>query len=302
MIERLHKHIRVLYVGMRGAFSLPPLHALLGAGYSVCAVLVPGDHAQSIIELRPAPSRSLLPIINPHVEQTIVQRAWQHTIPVFAIGQFRAAARDQIAALKPDVAVVACWDRRIPQSVLDVPPRGFWNIHPSLLPAYRGPAPLFWQLRHGLREIGVTLHRMDAHLDTGPIIDQAFVTLPDGVSGPAADTLLATAGGELLIAALQAARKYGIPARPQRGEPSSAPLPTADDFQLDRTWSAQRAFNFMRGTAHWQQPYPLIINDERFLLRAALRHDHAATLPAPFTRDHETILVQFAPGVLHAAL
>lgn len=303
MSDRLHENLRVLYLGMRGAFSLPPLQALIAAGHDVCAVLVPGDRAErSITELRPTPSPSLLPIINPHVARSIVQLAWEHAIPVFEIGDIRAAA-ELIAAHKPDVAIVACWDRRIPARLLTIPRLGFVNLHPSLLPAYRGPAPLFWTLRDGLHETGVTLHRMEATLDTGPIVAQAPLTLPDSVSETHADTLLATLGGHLLIDALAAARKTGTFAlKPQRGAPTYAPTPAPDDFRLDPRWSARRAFNFMRGTADWQQPYPITVGGETLQLRAAIGYRPDATLNTPFARSGSRVFVQFAPGVLEAEI
>lgn len=298
----LHKHPRVLYLGMRGQFSIPPLLALLEAGIAVCGVVVPGETSVPAIErVQAAPTQSLLPLINPFVERSIVQIAWERNIPVFAAGNLRAAETiATLAALHPDVGCVACFNRRVPPALLALPRRGFLNIHPSLLPAYRGPAPLFWTFRDGVQHTGVTLHLMDQTFDTGPIVAQAPVTISDGISGPEADRLLALHGGRLLVEVLQAARHSALPQRSQPSAGSVAPWPSDDDFHLDPRWSAQRAFNFMRGTAEWQRRYTLPVDGSHIVLQSALAYTPNATLDAPYVREHGTIFVQFTPGVLHA--
>ena len=291
---------------MRGAFSLPPLRALLRSRHTVCAVVLPAAAAlpadAALRRIDPAPPPGLLPILDPFVEQTIVGLAWEQQIPVLEIRRLAAPETlATLAALAPDVGVAACFARRIPPALLGVPQHGLLNVHPALLPAYRGPAPLFWTLRDGAPG-GVTVHAMDAALDTGPIVAQAAVALPDGADGAALDTLLAARGGELLTSALEqlAAGTLERTAQPAAG--SAAPWPMDVDFTVEPDWSARRAFNFMRGAAEWNVPFRITLGDQRFSITHALAFDAQATLDAPFSVAGRTLRAQCAPGVLEAVL
>ena len=118
-----------------------------------------------------------------------------------------AKARDpvfieRLRSLSPDVMVVAAYGQLLPQALLDVPRLGCLNVHTSLLPAYRGAAPIQWALADGLQETGVTLMRMDAGLDTGPIVTTATTAIHDADTGQTLHDRLADLGGDLLIRSL----------------------------------------------------------------------------------------------------
>jgi methionyl-tRNA formyltransferase len=203
-----------------------------------------------------------------------------------------------LAALQADVAVVSCFSRRIPLGLAALPRLGTLNLHPSLLPAYRGPAPLFWALRDGLHTTGVTVHLLDAGLDSGPIVAQQPVALPDGASGAELERVCGEHGGALLLAAMDVLAHGTATPRPQPIAGDYRPWPTPDDFRIEPMWSARHAFNFIRGTAEWGQPYPVAVGGESFMLAQALGYDLAATLSTPFERDGRVLRVQCAPGVL----
>ena len=118
-----------------------------------------------------------------------------------------AKARDpvfieRLRSLTPDLMVVAAYGQLLPQALLDVPRHGCLNVHTSLLPAYRGAAPIQWALADGLQETGVTLMRMDAGLDTGPIVTTATTAILDEDTGQSLHDRLAVLGGELLVRSL----------------------------------------------------------------------------------------------------
>jgi methionyl-tRNA formyltransferase len=227
--------------------------------------------------------------------------AWEREIPVLAINRPEApATRAALAALQPDLACVACFSLRIPPSLLTLPPLGFLNLHPSLLPAYRGPAPLFWIFRQGEYETGVTVHFMNEGLDAGDIALQARVEAPDGISGAAADALYAARGGELLVEAVQRLQNGVLSRQPQPAGGSYHPRPTAADFHITVTWPARRAFNFMRGTVEWNQPYIVEAGEERVTLRSAVAYTAGGTLDRPLVRRERDVWLQFTPGILHA--
>lgn len=302
--------MKIAFLGMRGRFSRIPFQTLITAGSDVCMVLVPAIDpapAAPLVPLQPqrAPTHDALalPLLTPYLNENIVHLAWAHQLPIYAV---RRMADPAVYALfqevKPDVACVACFNQRIPTDLLDIPPHGFLNLHPSLLPAYRGPTPLFWQFRHGEEKTGVTVHWMDEGLDTGDIAAQEEVPLPDGILGPEAEATCARAGGTLLVEVLQRLQAGTQSRRAQSPGGSYQPAPGPEDFRLDTAWSARRAFNFMRGSIDWGRPYVLTINGKRLLLSEALAYTQHVRLDGPLQREGETVRIQFADGILRARL
>lgn len=284
----------LLFFGVHGPFSLAPLQALLAAGAGIAAVVIPAGAGQPAQIERLAPQPRLLQ------PASIVHLAWQAGAPVYAVRRFGPEALAQLSAGAPAVACVACWPWRLPPSLLALPRYGFLNVHPSLLPAYGGPHPLFWVLRDGLRESGVTVHWMDEALDQGDIALQAPLPLPEGVGAAVLDLAAGELGGTLLVTVLEQLATGNVMRRPQPPGGSYQLAPRPADFALDPSWPARRAYNFMRGTAHWGQPYPLSLDGETLYLRRALGYDAAAGLSAPLLRDGALLRLQFTPGVLLA--
>jgi methionyl-tRNA formyltransferase len=294
---------------MPGPFSQQVLAATLAAGFPVRALFLPGQrgsHREEPYRLlgRPTPSDEMeLPILNPFLEATVVQTAWPRSIPVYEISNLSSPEITALVdKLQPTVACVACFPRRIPAGLLELAPLGFLNVHPSLLPAYRGPVPLFWTFRNGEKDTGVTVHFMDAKLDTGDIARQAPVRLPDGISGPDADRLCGGTGGQLLAETLADLVNDTLVRRPQPEGGSYYGYPTSSDFHIGNHWPARRAFNFMRGTAEWGQIYIIDTGGERIHLRAALSYSSQGRLSEETIRNGQRVQIQFSPGVLEATI
>lgn len=270
------------------------------------AVVLPATAtATAAVSQRLPPAQRLeeLPLLTPFVESTLTTMAWAWHCPVYTIHHHRAPALvGWLQSLQPDVVCVTCFPWRIPPSLLAIPTYGFLNLHPASLPDYRGPAPLFWQLRDGVQPSGVTIHWMNERFDTGAIAAQAPLTLPDGSSGAEADVRYGDLGATLFDQVLRAVAQGKPPRQPQPPGGSYQSWPQAADFTIYPHWSAQRVFNFMRGTAEWQQPYPLVLGDRHIRLTHALDCDPAAQLPTPFTQSGETVTIQFQPGSLRALM
>ena len=174
---------RVLFLGMPGNFSWPSLRALLDGGIDVCAVVLPASprpgpdrpyHPPITRREQLRSTRSMLPLLNSSLHGGIVQLAWERQIPVWEVSRMSDPATvSTLAAYQPDLICVACFSLRIASSILDIPRLGSLNVHPSLLPAHRGPVPLFWAFRQGLQQTGVTIHLMDEGMDTGDILAQS---------------------------------------------------------------------------------------------------------------------------------
>ena len=286
--------IRVLYFGMPVGFSGPPLRRLIESDLDVCAAVLPKSEGGGLKAELPQDSF----ILHPSAFSLVVG-----DIPVIEVGSLKeAAALDRLAACRPDVICVACFPMIFPPALLAVPPLGCLNLHPSLLPRYRGPAPLFWQFRAGETETGVTVHFMDRGADTGDIALQRRVHFPDGLNGEQVDRLCAEAGGELLVEAVRLLGQGRCP-RVKQSEagvaPSAAPWPAASDFEMSPAWPARRAFNFARGTAHWGMPYEIRVGEERLLLTRALSYSLAEKLERPWRAEGRAAAVQFADGVVY---
>ncbi len=233
-----------------------------------------------------------------YVEQSVVELGWQQGIPVWQGGSSGEALLDLVRALAPDAIVVACWPTRLPEALLALPRWGCLNVHPSLLPAYRGPAPLFWQLRDGLHTSGVTIHQMSARLDEGPLLAQAPFRLPSGASGEQLDRLAAQLGGQLLGRVLDQMERGRLEPRPQPAGGSYQGWPTEADFVVPTTWSARHAWTFMRGTEEWGIPFTIPLPDGPLVVTRALAVAPRAALRQPVAYRGDQVAVQFSPGVL----
>ncbi len=127
-----------------------------------------------------------------------------------------------LRGLEPDVIFSAGFPWKFPPALLEIPRLGCINAHPALLPKYRGPEPVFWQIMNGEPQIGMTIHRMDAEFDTGPILVQRAMDISEDDDIDSVFSKLLTLGGPLLPEAL-AAVAAGVPGRAQSGlEPLSS--------------------------------------------------------------------------------
>jgi methionyl-tRNA formyltransferase len=183
---------------------------------------------------------------------------------------------------------------------LALPPHGFLNVHPSLLPVHRGPVPLFWMFYAGETTAGITIHWMDESFDTGPIALQTQIELPEGISYQAADQYLWKRGTEMLIEAVQELATGSLARRAQPPGDTYEPWPKQEHFTLNSQWPARRAFIFMRGISAWNQPFLLPLSGITLELTEARAYHPETVLGEPFRINNNEVFVQFTPGVLHA--
>lgn len=204
-------------------------------------------------------------------------------------------------ALGPDVLLVACLPERLHARWFAVPKHGCFNLHPSLLPAYRGPAPLFWQLRDGLSRTGVTVHRVESAVDAGAVLAQETLRIGGDDTLATLNAALATAGARLFARALDGVLS-GKAALTAQDESTATyhPWPKQADFSLDPAWPASRAFRFVRATAALGQPYRMETPAGVLLIDRVIGFDDAASLADPFERRQGALRIRFSPGVLQA--
>lgn len=232
------------------------------------------------------------------VPDPLAQAAAEYDVHVEALGEPADITR---RGERPDLIVTACFPARLSQVLLAYPRAGGLNVHPSLLPAYRGPSPLFWQLRAGEPAGGVTIHKLSERLDAGDVVAAQSRAIPAGVTVAELNRELVDAGGRLLVAALGAHDWENLPGTPQDESRSSHHTwPVQADFRMDVRWPAERAYRFMRGTADWGQPYVVEVDGAQLMLERALGFDDSEEAPGAWVREGEVVRVAFETGVLRA--
>ena len=187
------------------------------------------------------------------VYSPVKEVALAHEIPVFQPENFREDETvEELKALQPDVVAVVAYGRILPQRVLDIAPKGFINIHASILPQYRGSAPYQWAVLDGLKETGVTAMYLCREMDAGDMIDVAKTPIgEDETAGELLDRL-AVLGAELLSKTLSKVEKGEAKGIPQDGSKATyAPMLDKAMSAIDWTKSAQQIHNHVRGLHPW---------------------------------------------------
>lgn len=264
--------MRVVFLGTP-RFAVPALEAALAAS-DVQAVVTRPDRPKGR-GLRVEPS-------------AVAAAAMQYGLEVLQPASLRDRAfLDRLRDLSPDILVAVAFGRLLPPDVIDVAPRGGINLHPSLLPRYRGAAPIPRAIAAGERETGVTVLYLSAELDAGDIILQRPVPIDLADTARTLEARLAREGAALLGEALRLLEAGKAPRRPQ--DPALATLaPKLSKAEAFVRWSepASRIVNLIRAFDPWPVAYTLRDGDELRLWRATAREDVPAPpgiLPAPGT-------------------
>jgi len=253
--------MKILYIGSSGPLSLIPLQALINSKYTICAIAVDEDNSE-------------FNVINSGSIQSL---AFEHSIPLIKLNETLTDVVLQISSYQPDIILVSCYARLIPQSIISAAKTGAFNLHPSLLPCFRGPAPLFWQFRQGTRDFGVTLHRMNSEFDTGKILSQKKVEMQDGINKYDATNLLASTGSKLILDFLDDVSKNNIHEVAQNNALSSyQSYPAEGDYTVSTLWSAKRIYNFIKGYKEAGVSFLCEVNGHNFKLVDALSYQEGA--------------------------
>jgi methionyl-tRNA formyltransferase len=272
--------MRVLFYGTP-AFALPTLHALLARHQVVAAVTQPD---------RPA-GRGQRPQASP-----VKVLALEHRVPVVQPVRLRDPGwPERLAEHAADVAVVVAFGQLLPRAVLDVPVRGSINVHASLLPRYRGAAPVAWAIIRGERETGVTTFQMDAGMDTGPMLLQRATPIgPEETAGDLAGRL-AELGAEVLLETLD--RLDALTPRAQESEAATlAPRLRKEDGVLDWGEPAMALAARVRGLNPWPGAMTLAPGGRLLIWRA--RAIAGAGEPGVLTAVGERLAVGTGAGLL----
>jgi methionyl-tRNA formyltransferase len=230
--------MRVVFLGTP-EFAVPSLEALLREAYEVCAVFTQPD--------RPAGRGQ-----KPHAP-AIKHRALDARIPVFQPEKIRNPEnRPVIESLRPDFIVVVAYGQILPAWLLQLPRFGCINVHGSLLPRYRGAAPVAWAVLNGDATTGITTMLMDEHLDTGPMLLKREVEITATMTSGELASRLALVGAELLIPSLEGLQTGALKPTPQDDSRASlAPRITKEMAPILWSRDAWSIHNQIRGLNPW---------------------------------------------------
>jgi methionyl-tRNA formyltransferase len=222
------------------SFAVPTLEKLAEAGHTVSLVVTQPDRPRGRgMEMAPSP-----------VKEAAIRLGLSVLQP--AAIKNNAEFRDQLTAIAPDAIIVVGYGRIIPQWMIDLPRLGNLNLHASLLPRYRGAAPIQWAIANGESVTGVTTMRIDAGLDTGDILLQREVPIRPDDTAETLGPKLASIGADLMVETLRGLESGQVRPTPQdHSQATLAPILKKEDGRMDFARSAKNLLNRLRGFQPW---------------------------------------------------
>ena len=230
--------MKILFMGTPD-FAVPSLEALLNAGHEICGVFTQPDK----------PKNRGMKLQAPPVKEF----ALAHDIRVFQPESVKdGAAIEQIRSLEPELIAVAAYGRILPVDILEYPAYGCINVHSSLLPKYRGSAPIHWAILNGDEQSGVTIMHMSKAMDSGDIIAQAVTPIDPNETVETLHDRLAQMGAKLLVEVVEQLKNGTATRTPQdESKVTYAPMLSRALSPLDWTRTARQLHDQVRGLIPW---------------------------------------------------
>lgn len=233
--------MRILYMGTPD-IAVPTLECLCQSGHEVIGVVTQPDKPKGrggAVQFPPVKIKAL-----------------ELGLEVYQPRRVRAQEfLDVVQELNPDAIVVYAFGQILPQALLDIPRYGCLCVHASLLPKYRGAAPIQWAIIDGERESGITIMQMDAGIDTGDMLKKLVVPIEEEETGGSLHDKLMMAGGPLLLETLKEIEDGTVKAEPQAGESCYASMLDKAMGNIDWTESAEKIERLVRGLNPWPSAY-----------------------------------------------
>jgi len=279
--------LNIFFIGSSGALSLSPFEKLISENYNVIAVGVykPIVFDKKIIALENA---------------SLALAANALEIPVIDLSQAVADVVKQCKKYAIDVILMSCYSKRLPNSLIKLASNGCFNLHPSLLPYFRGAEPVFWQMKLAA-ETGISWHKVVEKFDAGDIVAQKKVYFDDGASYAEINSQLAKSGAALMLSLLSDVTNDQLALKPQnQASASYYPYPVKPDFSIDLNLSAQQIYNFMSATQIFSQPYMCQLGERMVYLNEALDYDNNLSLEEAEVQG-DRLYIPCKEGVLMAS-
>ena len=230
--------MKIIFMGTPD-FACPCLEKLIGSGNEVAAVFCQPD--------KPVGRKQIL------TPPPVKKLALEHCIPVYQPATLRNEdVQAQIKAIGADIIIVVAYGKILPKEVLESAPYGCVNVHASLLPKYRGAAPIQWSVLNGDKKTGVTVMQMDEGLDTGDMLAVSEVAIGENETSEELFDRLSVLGGELLIDVIKKLQEGNIkPVKQPEGDFGYAEKITKALSPIDWSKSAREVHNLVRGLESW---------------------------------------------------
>ena len=279
--------MRIVFMGTPD-FSVPTLEALVASEHEVAAVVTQPDKPRGRgKEIHMSP---------------VKECALKHNIPVYQPVRARDEAFvDEMRALNPDVMVVIAFGQILPKSLLELPKYGCVNIHASLLPKYRGAAPIQWAVINGDEETGITTMMMDVEMDTGDMLEKTVVKLDPEETGGSLFDRLSLLGGDLILSTLSKLEKGEITPVPQDHEKATYVKKISKSMgDIDWTMDAVSIERLVRGLNPWPSAFTRWNGKMLKIWEAKVLPDPDVKLPcgSVISASDEGLKIQTGAGVL----
>ncbi|MFL6417540.1 MAG: methionyl-tRNA formyltransferase [Bryobacteraceae bacterium] len=276
--------MRVVFLGTP-EFAVPTLNALVSSGHSVLGVFTQPD--------RPKGRGQQV------AESPVKQAALRLGLPVFQPERIRRPESfEQLRAFQADLMVVVGYGQIIPQSIIDLPRLGILNVHASLLPKYRGAAPIQWAIANGETTTGVTIMQIDAGLDTGDMLTKVSTPIGTEETAPELGVRLADIGAQLLVETIEQITRGDLkPEKQNDSEATLAPILKKEDGRVDWTMPAVQINNHRRGFTPWPGAYTAF-RGQALALLATQAVDESSLAPGLVQADRKKLLVGTGQGAL----
>jgi methionyl-tRNA formyltransferase len=274
--------MRTIFLGTP-QFAVPTLERLIAAGHSVDLVVTQPDR----------PKGRGNAIAMPPVKEA----ALRHGLQVFQPERIRRPEGvDRLRALSPEIMVIVGYGQIIPQSILDIAPRGILNVHASLLPKYRGAAPIQWAIAKGEVITGVTIMRIDAGLDTGDMLRKAETPIGGNESALDLSPRLAALGADLLVETLVHLDTI-TPEKQDNEAATYAPILKKEDGLIDWSLPAREIHNRIRGLQPWPGAYTGFRGQALHLWSSAITEERSALPHGTLVLQHRRLNVTTGDGL-----
>lgn len=249
--------MRVVFMGTP-EFAVPSLKALIESEDEVSALVAQPDKPKG---------RGLKPSSQP---TKII--AEEHGIPVLQPSKIRTEEfLNELGNINPDLICVAAYGKILPKTMLDLPPFGCINVHASLLPKYRGAAPINWAIARGEKVTGITVMQMDEGMDTGDMLLRREVPIDPDDTGETLSGKLSVVGGRLLIETIAEMKKGTLrPVKQDESLATYAPMLKKEDGRIDWRRTAEEIRNLIRGMLPWPGAYTYLNGKLLKIYRAAV--------------------------------
>lgn len=279
--------MKIVFMGTPD-FSVPTLEALVASEHEVVGVVTQPDKPKGRgKEIHMSP---------------VKECALQHNIPVYQPVRARDEAFvDEMRALNPDVMVVIAFGQILPKSLLELPKYGCVNIHASLLPKYRGAAPIQWAVINGDEETGITTMMMDVEMDTGDMLEKTIVKLDPEETGGSLFDRLSLLGGDLILSTLSKLEKGEITPVPQDHEKATYVKKISKSMgDIDWTMDAVSIERLVRGLNPWPSAFTRWNGKMLKIWEAKVLPDPDVKLPcgSVISASDEGLKIQTGAGVL----